>query len=188
MQADPAKLMRLTITAPREAAARLLALSLPPVVVWTGFGIVVTLSAVMGWLTMAAAPPEAAALALSLSPLGFAVVQAFSIVFLALGAAFGGRLFGGQGTFSQALLLSVWLQVLLLAMQFLQLVLMLAAPILSALLGYAGVALFLWVLTNFIAALHGFSSLAKVFGGIILGFLIAGVLLLIFLGTPAPGV
>ena len=93
---------------------------------------------------------------------------------------------GGTGSFPDTLLAMVWLQFLMLGLQVIQLVLMVLFPPLAAIVNLAGFAIFLWLLTNFIAELHGFRSLLAVFGGIIFGMILLGfgfaILLLILTG------
>lgn len=173
-----------TLRDPRGAARRLIGSGLAGTAVLTGFGIVVTTSAVLAWLTMATVPavtgdvvagPQGA-------PLGIAVMQAVSILILAGVATVGGRAFGGRGRFPEALLLAVWLEFILILLQVAQLVLMLVFPFFSVLFGFVGMVLFLWLLTNFVAELHGFSSLPRVFFGIVAAFLVVAILALLLLG------
>jgi len=74
--------------------------------------------------------------------------------------------------------------------QVLQVVLGFVLPPLADLVGLAGLLLLLWLLTNFVAELHGFASLWSVFFGLVFGaialFLAAAILLAIFIGAPAP--
>ena len=56
-----------------------------------------------------------------------------------------------------------WIEGVLVLLQAVQMVLLLLAPPLAEALGLIGIALFLWLLTNFVAELHGFRSAAKVF-------------------------
>jgi Na+/H+-dicarboxylate symporter len=67
---------------------------------------------------------------------------------------------------------------------------MVVLPPVGAIVNLAGFVIFLWLLTNFIAELHGFRSLLAVFGGIIFGmvllaFGLAVVLLLLTGGAVA---
>ena len=70
---------------------------------------------------------------------------------------------GGTGSFEEAVLLMAWLQFIMICVQAVQAVALLVLPPLAGLIGIAGLFLFLWLLTNFVAVLHGFSSLIKVF-------------------------
>ena len=167
-----------TLRAPRAAARRLIGLGLDPGTVLAGFGVVVTASALFAWLSVAATPvPTGGAVeGPALMPFGLAAVQAGSILFLAAMVTLGGRAFGGKGRFIDALLLAVWLEFILVLLQIAQFAVMLVFPFSSILILLAGVALFLWLLTCFVAELHGFSSLVGVFFGILGGFLVAGFL------------
>ncbi len=79
-----------------------------------------------------------------------------------------GRAAAGTGSFADALLVMVWLQFIMLGLQ-------VGAACGAdarcrrwpAIVELGGLVLFLWLLTNFIAELHGFRSLALVFGGIV---------------------
>jgi hypothetical protein len=98
---------------------------------------------------------------------------------------------GGRGTFRDALLLIAWLQFILLCVQALQLLLGLALPPAAELVGLIGLLLLVWLLTNFTAVLHGFTSLWTVFLGLVIGavvlmFALAFVLALV-VGAPVPG-
>ena len=100
-----------------------------------------------------------------------------------------GRAFDGHGTFADALLVVVWLQLLMLALQVLQLIATLVAPPFAGIIGLAGFAVFLWLMTAFIAELHGFRSRARVFLGLVLtglgtGFVL-GIAIVLILGPEA---
>jgi hypothetical protein len=59
------------------------------------------------------------------------------------------------------------LQFILLCVQGAQLVALLVVPPLADLLSVAGLVVFLWLLTAFVAELHGFASMGRVLAGII---------------------
>lgn len=102
-----------------------------------------------------------------------------------------GRLLGGRGGIEDALLLVGWLQALMLGLQVLQLMALLVLPAAAAGLTMASIVIFLWLLTGFICALHGFSSRFLVLLGVILGALGAAVILsfvLLLIGFEVPGV
>jgi hypothetical protein len=69
-----------------------------------------------------------------------------------------GRMFGGQGTFEDALLLVGWLQVIMLGLQVVQLLVMVILPPLASVVMILSVTLFFWLLSGFICTLHGFKS------------------------------
>jgi hypothetical protein len=78
-----------------------------------------------------------------------------------------GAAWGGQGSLVDALLVVVWLQVIMLAVQILQLVALVLLPPVAAMINLGGLLLFFWLLTNFVAELHGFASLGRVLAGIL---------------------
>jgi hypothetical protein len=139
-------------------------------------------------------PPEQREVMLSLiaSPLRTALLQAAIWAVIASLIAAGGRIRGGTGTFADALILVAWLQFILLCLQLVQVVAGIVLPILADLIGLAGLGLLVWLLTNFVAELHGFRSLVAVFAGLVAGafgmVLAAAILLSIFIGSPPPGV
>jgi hypothetical protein len=88
-----------------------------------------------------------------------------------------GRWRGGTGNFADALVLIVWWQTFLLGFQLLQIAALLVLPVATNLLGLVGLVLVFWLLTAFIAELHGFSSPAKVLVGIIATLIAVSILL-----------
>ncbi|ABD55273.1 YIP1 family protein [Jannaschia sp. CCS1] len=152
-----------TIRDPRGSAAEVLRLAPPRPALWLAFALMITLSLMMGEVvSMIAAPPETgpltgqSALVLGLIQAAFLFLTVFAITHI-------GRAFDGQGHFDGALALITWLQFVFLLIQLLQLVLLLIAPPLAALLTVLAIGLFLWVLVNFIAELHEFQSVSMVF-------------------------
>jgi hypothetical protein len=91
---------------------------------------------------------------------------------------------GGQGGFDGSLALVAWLQFVMVCIQVLQTVALLIAPVIGNLIGLFGLILFLWMLTSFVAVLHGFRSLAQVFVMIIVStfglIFLLSILLMIF--------
>lgn len=106
-------------------------------------------------------------LAMLQNPLQVALLQGVAMVVMAMLAQGIGRMFGGNGTFAEALVLITWTEALLCLLQLCQIVLVLLSPGLAAALGMFGIVLSLWVLSNFVAELHRFASAGKVLLGII---------------------
>ncbi len=102
-----------------------------------------------------------------------------------------GRQLGGRGRIEDALLLVGWLQALMLVLQLGQLVTLLVLPVAAVGLTMASIGVFLWLLTGFICALHGFTSRFLALLGVVLGALGAAVILsfvLLLFGFELPGV
>lgn len=180
---DLAELMRDTLRDPRGSARIVMRLNLPVEARWLGLVLMAVGSALLTHLGMALTMPagDMGSTILLPSPMATAVSQLAVLVLTAVFATVIGRWAGGQGRFPDALLLVVWLQAVLLAVQVVQMVLLLLLPPLGAILGYAAVALFFWLLTAFVAELHGFRSMGLTFLGVILAVLGAAFVLALFL-------
>lgn len=181
--------MRLTLQDPRAGARRVIGLNLPMQARWLALGIMAIGSAIITHLSFGLLPPaEGDALAgLMQSPLETTGFQGMIL----LGTAFGvyriGRMRGGTGSFADALIVMVWLQFLMICVQVAQLLVMVALPPLIGTVNLAGLVLFLWLLTNFVAELHGFRSLGLTFGGILIAMLAVGFLLALVLVVATGG-
>ncbi len=140
---------------PRAAAADIMALGVPREVVIPALFLVAILSVLLD-TALFAAMPEVNVESAPFRSLVFYVAIAGTFAFV---ITFVGRWFQGVGTIEDALLLVVFLQAMLLPASAIQLALALVSPNLAVMFIFV-VALFLiWVQINFVAALHGFSSL-----------------------------
>ncbi|MDP5306366.1 Yip1 family protein [Paracoccus spongiarum] len=177
---DLKSLVGLTFREPQAAARALIRLDLPVSARWMALLVAVAVSAMLAWLSSQLFPlPEGGPAVLSVTgqPLAMAGMQLVAVV-LASGLMAGvGRLFGGQGRFEDALLLTTWIEVVLLLVQLAQVVASLALPPLSGFLGILAIALFLWLTVQFTKALHGFHSSAKVLLVLIATAFLAGFVL-----------
>ncbi|MES2814020.1 MAG: YIP1 family protein [Pseudomonadota bacterium] len=185
-----AGLAQLTLQDPKQAARVLLAEGVPLRARSAGLLLVAILSAITASIQItgreALDPLSAFMLA---SPIRATI---FQWLFLSVSVVLihrVGRAFGGTGSFADALLIVVWLQVIMLGFQVLQLAVMPLAPAFSGLIGLVSFMIYLWLLTVFIAELHGFVSrglvfLAMVITGVAAGFLLV-VLLILLLGPEA---
>ncbi|MFC3166505.1 MULTISPECIES: Yip1 family protein [Paracoccus] len=174
-------LIGLSFRNPQGAAHALMRQDWPVQARWMALLAAVSISALLAWVAgaMFSAPAEddIQVVMLSQQPMVLAVMQMVAIV-LAAGLMSGvGRAFGGRGRFEDALLLTVWIEVLLLLVQAIQIVLSLVMPAVAGLLGIAAMALFLWLTVQFTKALHGFSSTLKVTMGLIGTAIAAGFIL-----------
>ena len=158
------RMARDTVADPRDGAKRLLDLDFPREALWTAFGLVLVLSLLVGGVMealvgMSEAGGSNLAVGLFQGTMMLAAVFAIDRI---------GRACGGQGDFDGGLTLVVWLMFILLLVQVAQLLsILLFLPVIALLLGVAGIGLFFWLLTNFVAVLHGFSSLGRVFLGVL---------------------
>lgn len=168
-----AAIARQSLSEPRPAAANLMALGIPMPVVWNAFILVnilsVLLAAAMSGFQLQTPPILAAAFATGLS-------LASVVLIVKIGQALG-----GHGTFADALLLTTFLSAIFLAGQLFQLVLLLVLPPLAGLFGIALILFGAWLNINFIAAVHGFTSLWRAVGTLALGSLVLAMIVLFFM-------
>lgn len=163
-------LARLTVQSPREGARAVLRLPLPGNARWLALLLLAVLSALVTQvLSLTLTPVGSEGLpALSLGPFFWVAFSVGTMVLTAALVHWIGKWRGGTGRFDDALILVVWLQSIQLVVGIVQVLLLLALPFAWDFIYLATLALFLWLLTNFVAELHGFRSLGLVFLGVIL--------------------
>ena len=159
------RLARDTVANPREGASEILSLGLPRQALWLAFALVIVLSMLLGELVYLLAGPDSATAEMPImaSPVVMGFLQAGFLFLMVHAITHVGRIFGGTGHFDEALALVVWLQFIFICVQVVQLAAMVILPPLAGLITLLAVGLFLWLLVNFIATLHGFTSLGMVF-------------------------
>lgn len=174
---------RFTLQSPREGARMVMNANVPSKARWFALALMAVASAVLAHLSFGLMPQETQTEmgAAMRNPFGTAVFQAAIMVASVFVTHWVGQRFGGKGTFDDALILMVWLQFILLILQVLQIVIQVTLPPLSDVVGIASVAIFLWLISNFVAELHGFQSVAKTFFGVILTILAISMLLAVLL-------
>lgn len=169
-------LTELTLQDPRRATRALQAEDVPHLARMLGLLLVSVLSACLASIQIGVqtepVPPLIAAM--TASPFRAAALQGGIMVLTVVLIHTVGRALGGKGNLPDALLIIVWLQFLMLAPQLLQLAADLVAPALVGIIGLLSLGLFFWLLTSFVAELHGFSSRGLVFLGVIITALVAG--------------
>lgn len=112
---------------------------------------------------------------------GLTVVQLTLAVLMVFCIYWGGRMFGGTGRFTDVIVLVAWLQFVLLCMQVLQVLMIFLLPILATYVSIIAIGLFFWLITNFVAVIHGFERLGRVFAGILGGMFAIGFVLTLIL-------
>ncbi|MCV6595917.1 MAG: YIP1 family protein [Mangrovicoccus sp.] len=155
-----------TLRNPHEGARLVMAQNLPKPLLWQMLGVVVALSVVLGQgsvLLFVDQADLAGSFSVLLTPLAMAALQLVVLVVTVLAVHWIGRQMGGVGRFEDSLALMVWLQFIMICLQVVQVVAMSISTPFADIIGLVGLVLFFWLLTNFIAALHGFRSLGLVF-------------------------
>jgi hypothetical protein len=159
-----------------------LSLGVPRDAIWLIVCLVVLLSVILAEITALVSGGVAAESVLGVfgSPIAMGILQ-LAVLLVTIGTVYAiGRAFGGTGSLEETAVLISWLQFIMVCIQVIQTAAFVLMPPLGAMIGIAALILFLWILTNFIAVLHGFRSLWQVFGMIVVStFTIAFVLTLV---------
>lgn len=163
-----ADLARRSVEDPRAGARTLLALDVPLPARTVGLLLMAVASALLMHLGFLLLPSTDDPLTLFMmqSPIRTAVIQWLILAASVLLVHRIGRAWGGSGSLSDTLLIVVWLQVIMLGVQVVQLLVLLIAPPIAGIVNLAGLALFFWLMTSFIAELHGFKSRWAVLAGV----------------------
>jgi hypothetical protein len=147
---------------PREGAAEILALGVPREALWPALALVVVLSILLANVTALLLAGDAAA-AMPVGPAATGFIQLALLVVMVFAVFWIGRAMGGTGSFEESVLIVAWLQFIMVCLQVVQAgILVISTPV-AEIFGLLGALVFLWLLTNFVAVLHGFSSLFQVF-------------------------
>ncbi len=159
----------LTIREPALGLRALQSLNLPMSARWMALVLAVALSTLLAGLVrvLFPIPLDNSVTRLIAEPALLASVQFGAMVASAAMMTWVGRLFGGQGRFEDALLITAWIEMLLVGVQAVQVVLMVIFPASASLLSVVAFGLFLYLTILLTKALHGFSSVFMV----ILGFI-----------------
>lgn len=147
-------LVRLSFVEPRRAGEALIALAPPMEARWMGMVAAVLVGVVVAYLL----PVISGQMAEAAPPLAAVGVQLGANVVAAVLMSVVGRAFGGRGSFADALLMIAWLQAMMVFVQAAQVVALVAMPPVAGLMMILAIALFFWMLTGFVQALHGFAQ------------------------------
>lgn len=171
--------------APARAVPRVLALAPPMQARWMAAAAVVSLSAILAYLASLLFPLdiETPWSPLTRAPLTMAGVQLAVMVGVAGLIARVGQMFGGQGNFADALWLMIWIDVIMLAIQVVQVLLMVIFPLTAEILGLAAIGLFFWLIIAFTKELHGFRSAAMVAFGLFATMMVTALFLTVLMGA-----
>lgn len=152
------------IREPRAAAADILALGFPRQALAPALLLVVAISVILNAASEYLAPSPY----VTITPFQMVILLTAMLLVFSFSISKAGNWFGGLGTFPDALLLMIFQQAIFLPAVAVQLLLFLLAPALAGLFILAVMLFLTWVHVNFIAALHGFTSLGRAFGILLL--------------------
>lgn len=179
-----------TVADPRAGARRIMAIDLNLRERWLALALMAVISTLLTHLSFALAPAAARAFLddAMASPLRTAVIQSVALFAGTLAVYRLGQARGGTGSLADAISLMAWLQFILLLAQVAQVLAEVLVPPLAQVIGVAAVALFFWLLTHFVAELHGFRSLGATFVGVLLGMVALAFALALLLAPFLPAI
>ena len=184
---EPRKVARdvFSFGAPRSALWQILALLL---VAMTFFAVISSVLFPVDAAEMGAILGDEAVAPAFVSPIVTGLVQATTAVITVWAIYWIGRALGGTGSFDEALLTVIWLHFVLLILQIGILVLGLFAPAMALLLTVMSFVMTFWLLSHFVAEMHGFRSAGSVFAGIMMLLLVLAVVLSLLMAMLGFGV
>lgn len=181
-------LAQYTLNDPRRGVRAVLNLGLPLQTGVLALVLIAVLSALISHAQLALMPVEDNALLdfLMASPFRSALIQLAGLMLTAGLIHWIGRAWGGIGRLDEAVWAVAWLQVFMIALQLGELAaVMLQVPQLALMATVVGFAASCWLISMFVAEVHGFQSPLKVFFGIlvstigvsfVLSFLLVGIM------------
>ena len=180
-----------TVPEPRKVARDVLAYGAAPHgLLWQALALLLVASTwlkVLGGILFPVDPELAGPLLAD--PLMMGLAEAAISVLTVFVIFWVGRAVGGTGSLGGAIALVTWMQFVLLIVELGVLFLGVFAPGLAVILWVMGLIMTFWILTHFIAVLHGFASAGMVFAGILVTLFVMVVLMSILfslLGAGAP--
>ena len=153
------ELAQLSLTEPRQGAAKLLEDIPSRQALWLILSIVIVFMVMIG---------EASKLTMTEQTISFGamvVLQGGPALLMVVLIYHVGRAAGGTGSFDGALLVVSWIQFILVFFQLAQVIMAVIMPPAAVMLAIISVGVFFWLLSNFVAELHRFVSPWRVFWG-----------------------
>lgn len=172
-------LFKQTIRAPRNSARLLIDANIPPSVAWSALILITVLSTLTSYLfssvfLASTINPEAI---IPASPFLIVAMQLTVALVLIMGVYAIGHMFNGEGSFNDVLIVMTWFQVVMFVVQLIQLILFFVLPPVGAFFSFISLALFFWLISHFIAEVHGFKSLILTLFMVIICMIIVGFIL-----------
>ena len=178
----------------RDEAKWVMTFDLPRDLRWSILAIVVLLNTILTFTGAVIEGPTAPFMFqdILMRPFLLAVVQMSGMVITVFLVFWVGQMAGGHGNFGDGITLIAWLQFIMTCLQAIQVIAALTVPPLAGIIAVVAMGLMFWLMTNFIAEMHGFKSLTKVFVMIIAtifaaAFAMSFILTLIGVSVPTAG-
>ncbi len=181
-----------TVRTPRDGARVIKSVVLPRSARWEVLFLIVVISVFLAQISTYLITGQATIVMgpFLANPIMACIIQMSLLIIMVFAIYWIGHAMGGTGSFEDAILLVAWMQFVMVCLQVIQTVSLVLLPPLATLIGIAGLGLFFWLLTNFIAELHGFTSLGRVFLMVIaslFGIAFGLSLILSLIGISVPG-
>ncbi len=156
---------------PKGTARFLNELRLNRGILWSMMVVVVCLSVLMmvGTVSLLSTPEQSQLMVLS--PFGLAILLGSILIAMVFAFYFTGQMLGGTGRFPGALLMLTWWQAMGVAVQVLQLIMVMILPALAGVVTIAGFAYLTVALVLAMDVLHGFHNIGKAIGTVLIAFL-----------------
>lgn len=161
-------LMRDSVTAPRETATQLLGLDLPRSVLLEGTALLAVVNGLLAVLVGGIAMPMQDGSEMVINPILWTLILFAGIILSASALQVAGRILGGIGSFEGALLVTVWINSLGLAIELATILLGFLSVDVASVFFLLGLVVLLWALVNFVRVLHGFDGILRSFLAIVL--------------------
>lgn len=179
-----------TLRDPSAVAVRIVARPASRAALWSALALVVVLSVLLVWVTQGSMTIVLPDGTMNVSPFTYALILGGILVTMIFAVNFTGRMVGGQGGFGATIALVAWLEAVAMVVRLvIALVSYISLP-LAGILSIFGLIVLLRCLLVFVNVLHGFKSLWKAFGVLVLAFFGMGLgltILLALIGVGAGG-
>jgi hypothetical protein len=162
-------LMRASLLSPGQTASWLLGLSLPRATLLEATALLAVVGGIVAGYPGGVLLPTPDGQEVVVGPLVWSLVLGAGIILSASSLQVAGRILGGRGRFEDALLVTVWLNALGLAVELVAIVLSLFSTNLATLVFVVGFLFLIWPLLHFVRVLHGFDGLGRSFLAVLLG-------------------
>jgi hypothetical protein len=178
---------------PATAARQALDLRMGLPNLWTALALVAVLNVLMLALLQAVSPVPMVMQeqGMVLTPFSYAVIISVFLFLLVYTLYHIGRMMGGQGTVEDSLTIVVLFQCVAVALEAVQVVLVIVSPPIAGIFGLISLAIMLRCILNFVNVMHRFANLGKAFLAVLFAViataLIAGIVLTV-LGVAPTGV
>lgn len=182
-----------TIVDPASAARQVLGWNISLINRWAALLLVAVLNVLMLALLQAVSPVPVVLQdqGFVLTPFSYTAIILVFLFLLVYTIHHIGRMFGGQGSVEDSLSVIILFQAISVALEAVQVVLVLISPQIAALFGFAALAILIRCMLHFVNVMHRFESLGKTFFATFLAVfataLIAGIVLSVLGVAPTGG-